>query len=426
MQQIEQIGQVEMDGREHGREPGREQPRQIVHRLAAMVAAAEAGRRPGESAVLEGAETQAVEANDRVDAVLARAGRAKASRDASGRRRRRVSAAVAEALRESPEPPPRLGAVSTGWADVDRTLAERAGVPVEEGGLARGRLHEWFESGDEGDGIGGDGAPPLALLSHLADRGVADAVESGTGGVVAWVGHRVWPSPAFAGARRHLDRSLYLDPPDEAAMLWTLDLLVRCPAVAVVVADGRGLSMAATRRLQLAARAGRALVLLARPASERAVLSAAATRWTVAPVPTADGMPSWEVSLRRCKVATEHGRVGLSVGVGDGPASGGAMAAGRSDRAAVTGMTWRLRWTGAAVDDVTQEAVQMTTTSAMTVAATTKVRRHGHDARGAEHNIGTGRSDAPIDHPWLAARTHGRDAARDTQPRRRTRLGPAA
>jgi len=52
----------------------------------------------------------------------------------------------------------------------------------------------------------------------------------------------------------------------------------------VVVADGRGLTMAMTRRLQLAAESGHALALLARDPRDRSQLSAAATRWTVTPV----------------------------------------------------------------------------------------------------------------------------------------------
>ena len=58
--------------------------------------------------------------------------------------------------------------------------------------------------------------------------------------------------------------------------LWAIDL-ARCTAVAAVVADGSRL--AATRRLQLAAESGSALVLCARPPEEIDHLSAATTRW---------------------------------------------------------------------------------------------------------------------------------------------------
>ncbi|MFO0874641.1 MAG: hypothetical protein U0575_11820 [Phycisphaerales bacterium] len=67
------------------------------------------------------------------------------------------------------------------------------------------------------------------------------------------------------------------------ARLWAIDLALRCTGVALVVADGRGLDMAATRRLQLAAEAGQTVGLLARAPDERATLSAAATRWLVRP-----------------------------------------------------------------------------------------------------------------------------------------------
>ena len=92
-----------------------------------------------------------------------------------------------------------------------------------------------------------------------------------------WIGRACWPHPLTlsVGVRR---RSLFVAPPDREKRLWAAELAVRSPAVGIVVAEGEGLRMAATRRLQLAARSGRTLVLLARPSAERGELSAAATR----------------------------------------------------------------------------------------------------------------------------------------------------
>ena len=98
-----------------------------------------------------------------------------------------------------------------------------------------------------------------------------------------------------------MQRSIFVDPPDGASRLWTIDLAARCPGVAAVVADGSGLDMAATRRLQLASEAGSALVLCARPPNEVDHLSAAATRWLVRCAPATDKAPRWIVELLRCK-----------------------------------------------------------------------------------------------------------------------------
>ena len=118
---------------------------------------------------------------------------------------------------------------------------------------------------------------------------------------VIWVGRRCMPYLWVRGAARIVRRSIFIDPPDDAR-LWTIDLAARCPAVAVVVADGSALDMAATRRIQLAAEAGSVPVFCARPPCEIKSLSAASTRWRVRCVPTTtDKNPRWIVKLLRCK-----------------------------------------------------------------------------------------------------------------------------
>ncbi len=187
--------------------------------------------------------------------------------------------------------------------------------------LARGVVHEWI--GAESEVF----APPLLLLAELAGRAVAPVGDPGRRWLL-FLGRDCWPYPKRLldledGADR-LGRSLFVELPPGARRarrrpssprtkrgegdprIWALDLACRCPSVAAVVADGRGLGMAATRRLQIAAAEGGGLVLLARTPRERGVLSAAATRWGVGTVPTEREQPRFRITLERCKGAPPH------------------------------------------------------------------------------------------------------------------------
>lgn len=235
----------------------------------------------------------------------------------------------------------------TGWAPVDQRLTTQpiddvmpnapAGEPPT-GGLQRGAIHEWFgvadgaadshtgaRSGDHvNERIGKRShrriscrvsrrfwTPPLCLMIHLAWQALLAGANGNSDAYrhrrVAWVGRKCWPygrsliRPNLGkDGRRLLEQSLFIDT-DSAnpnstrrgeGVTWVVDLALRNPAVTAVIADGSGLDMAATRRLQLAAESGitnqqhgqgGAIALLARPPDERHVLSAAATRWWVQP-----------------------------------------------------------------------------------------------------------------------------------------------
>lgn len=182
--------------------------------------------------------------------------------------------------------------------------------PVDAGGglrLARGIVHEWFGPLAVDQGQRPLWSPPLYLLAHAASL----ALSQSSHGRVLWIGRRCWPHPRTliqAGGRTLLDRSVFVAPPDAAARVWAVDVSLRCAAAAVVVADGSGMNMAATRRLQLAAAHGGSLALIARPPHERAELSAAGARWGVRPLPSESGRPRWIVELLRCKgVQPTHG-----------------------------------------------------------------------------------------------------------------------
>ncbi len=228
-------------------------------------------------------------------------------------------------------------AVATGWVGLDGRLGTFEGAP----GLARGALHEWVGLAEPTPDPGAPWSPPLTLLAHLAARALDERLarvgQRGPGAVL-WIGRSVWPYaatllaadglvevPAEDGAsapdpqalafelgleerpcaepaaeRALFARSLLVDPRDTAGRLWAVDAALRCPTVTAVVADATGFDMAATRRLALAANAGEALALLARPPRERAALTAAATRWSV----TRSGAtlaPRWRLDLTRAK-----------------------------------------------------------------------------------------------------------------------------
>lgn len=219
--------------------------------------------------------------------------------------------------------------VPTGWSAIDAALG---------GGIPRAGLHEWWGRPDD----------VRAVLVQLAWNALLHDVRHHPGAHrhVVWVGRDAWPAPGelvrgmragIAGmfgapiartwpdARLH-DRALLVDVParDAGARLWAIEQAARCPGVCAVFADGRGLDLPATRRLQLAAQSVLLCTLRGAersPGARRRVLSACSTRWSVegtlaervpwlrvfhplaARIP-AD--PAWKVTLERAKGAAAH------------------------------------------------------------------------------------------------------------------------
>ncbi len=189
---------------------------------------------------------------------------------------------------------------SAGWAEVDAALG---------GGLPRGGLHEWFglAPADASRDSTRHWRPPVGVFLHLARR-AREACESSRWTV--WIGRKCFPYPAVLrrgiADQTFLQQSLFVAPRSPADRLWAVDLALRSPAVGVVVADGSDLDMAATRRVQLAAKNHASTVLFARPPWEQVEPSAAHTRWLVRNVATNDGdaggvNPAWMIELLRCK-----------------------------------------------------------------------------------------------------------------------------
>jgi protein ImuA len=144
------------------------------------------------------------------------------------------------------------------------------------GGLARGRLHEFYPAEKD------EAATAAGFATMLAVR---------LGGPVVWL--RSERSHAEAGGLYAPGlREIGLDParlliaalPDTRAVLRAASDVVRCPEVGVTVVElwGRApeLGLTETRRLALAAEASRTTVLMLRPDCEPRP-SAAQTRWSV-------------------------------------------------------------------------------------------------------------------------------------------------
>lgn len=201
---------------------------------------------------------------------------------------------------------PTGGAVPTGWPLVDAALADES-APA---GLSIAGAHEFLlASALDGIGPGGRNRPagPLLILAHLA-RQSADAIE----GVVVWVGRRCWPNPQLLDRLGLVRQSMFVEAEAPAPRLWAIESAMRSPAVTAVVGDAAGFRLPATRRLELAGRSARGLVLLARPPDEAAVPTAARTRWLVRPEISDSLRPRWTLELVRCKSRqSAHGRAWL-------------------------------------------------------------------------------------------------------------------
>lgn len=159
--------------------------------------------------------------------------------------------------------------------------------------LRTGELHEWF-----GGATGAGWIPAISVVAGLAILALARGVV----GHLVWIGRAAWPCPLILdGHRAILAATTLIDPPDIQSRLWIIDNALRSSARIGVIADGRGLTLPHTRRLQLAASVGGGLCLLLRQERERSQLSAAATRWTVTPCPSQSERPRWTVAAIRNK-----------------------------------------------------------------------------------------------------------------------------
>jgi protein ImuA len=182
------------------------------------------------------------------------------------------------------------------------------------GGLALGRWHEAAGEGLEAETGVSAGAFVAALAAPLAARGA-----------VVWVMRRddLYP-PGLVGLGFPAERLIQVRVRDEAQTLAVLEEALRSPGVAAAIGEAAAVDLTAGRRLQLAceARGATGFILGRRPFGGSWLApvhgSAAATRWLIAPAPSALapsalapsvsasslsglGPPRWKATLERAR-----------------------------------------------------------------------------------------------------------------------------
>jgi protein ImuA len=172
------------------------------------------------------------------------------------------------------------------------------------GGLAAGALHEIAPGGAGlGDARLGDEAAATLFLAGIAARAAC--------GTVLWaLARRDLFAPGLMLAGLPPERLLQAECGRDEEVLAVMEEGLRHGGLAAVVGETGRAAMAATRRLQLAAEEGGTMALMLRRwrrsgEDPLGLPSAAATRWRIACLPSADlpapgvGRPRWRLILAR-------------------------------------------------------------------------------------------------------------------------------
>lgn len=217
-------------------------------------------------------------------------------------------------MTESPDPPAgraqRLDALRAAVSAVSAAPAAAGVLPfgvdavdcrLEGGGLARAVLHEFA----------GDGSMAGEVAAGLFAAGIA--ARMGAGDVLWALGRRDLFAPGIEQAGLPPSRVFYAEARGDADLLAVMEDALRLGGVVAVIGEVRRLSVAATRRLQLAAGDGGTAALLVRQGRDPfADPSAAVTRWRLWPAPSAPlavagvGRARWNVELVRQRGGAGH------------------------------------------------------------------------------------------------------------------------
>ena len=181
---------------------------------------------------------------------------------------------------------PQEAAVSSGFAALDELLPG--------GGFHRGTLVEWLAAGD------GSGAASLALLA--AREACLSTLLDNFGPLVVLDRSGEFYPPAAVRLGIEPQALIVVRVTSEADHVWALDQVLRCPAVAAVVAWPERLEAKTFRRLQLAAEQGGTLGLLVRPEQVRHEPSWAEVRLWV------EAVGSWQLAVDSCQLRTTDSR----------------------------------------------------------------------------------------------------------------------
>ncbi len=227
-----------------------------------------------------------------------------------------------------------------GWVSASRPVVSLGAAAIDARlpwrGLPAGALHEVAGRGPDIEHAAAAAQLVAGVLARLA-------------GIVVWAfEHRDLFAPGLAGVGLHPDRVIYAEAGRPRAVLLVMEEALRLRGLAGVVGelDGR-LTLAASRRLQLAAEASGIIAFVLRRSRQRdapalSEPSAAVTSWRVAarpsgpPVPHAPDTPGlgrarWRLDLTRCRggepyswiveACDAQGRLGLVADLADRPAA---------------------------------------------------------------------------------------------------------
>jgi protein ImuA len=218
--------------------------------------------------------------------------------------------------------PPARGALSFGVMAIDQHLPG--------GGLARGALHEVAGGGPEVEHAGSATLFVAGVLARLR-------------GPVVWVlQHPDLFAPGLACVGLKPDRVIYVEAGKQDAALQAAEEALRHAGLAIVV-EISSISLAASRRLALAAAASGSIGFILRRSRRGSEAiqwqpNAAATRWQIAALPSPPpirdaphiqgiGRARWELQLLRCRggepaswiveACDAKGRLRLAAGMAD-------------------------------------------------------------------------------------------------------------
>lgn len=112
--------------------------------------------------------------------------------------------------------------------------------------------------------------------------------------------------PGLTGFGLAPDRLILVDAGRPVDLLWAMEEAARTRGLATVLGEGVQADLTASRRLQLAAEAGQALVLLLAEDRAEPAAASALTRWLVRSAPSlkeagGPGRSCWDIELRRCR-----------------------------------------------------------------------------------------------------------------------------
>jgi len=183
-------------------------------------------------------------------------------------------------------PLPRDTALPFGLSSIDEHL------PL--GGLALGRLHEFFGK----DGINDEAAAVLFVAGILARL---------EGPIIWCLANKDLFAPSLPQVGLDPERIIFIEGRDERTVLMAMEESLRCPGMAGVVGELKSLSMTASRRLHLAARTSGVTAFGIRRNNRETGHNATASRWCMSclpssPLPTRGvGRARWLIELTRCR-----------------------------------------------------------------------------------------------------------------------------